>query len=219
VKLAALPFVLAWLAADPGSSEPRALPWLHSFAPAAETAEPVPQVVAQMATWREPDPACAAWAYGGLSIQADVAAEPGAETVLVSFTQGVLVLDARGQLIASAMPTPCEGSADEVVALAAGNAHLDRPVIALAVTTGGHNTSTTWLTLFRVSDGQAAPIFTGAVEDHVGDRTRVGDVTLLPGALLYLAPSGVRGLWIYDAERQRYVEQVVVEQVVVEPGA
>jgi hypothetical protein len=205
VKLLAVLFVIAWLSADAGAAPASALPWLHNFSPAAEASEPTPSVIARMAQWRGADLSCSATAYGGLSIVAEVAPAPGVETVLASFTQGVLVLDARATLLASATPLVCQGSADELEALAAGDAQIGEPVIALAVTAGGHRASATWLMLYRVADGVVAPIFAGIVEDHTADRTRVGEVTLLPGALVYRAPTGVRTLWTYDGDQHRYV--------------
>lgn len=191
-----------------------ALPWLHNFAATAESRATSSVVVERMAQWRTPDASCSASAYGGLAIMADVAGGRGAEEVLASFTQGVLVLDANGKLLASATAPKCQGSADEIEAIAAGDAHIDGPVIALAVTTGGHREAATWLVLYRVIGGVVEPVFSGAVEEYVGDQTRIGAVTLLPGALLYLAPSGAETLWTYSAEQGRYTQLVLVA-----PGA
>jgi hypothetical protein len=202
--------VLGWLAshavAAPAS---RTLPWLHNFAPTAETSDATPSVIARMSKWRAADQSCSATAYGGLAIAAKVTAEPGIETVLASFSQGVLVLDARAKLIASAMPFRCAGSADEIEAIAAGDAHIDSPVIALAVTTGGHREFATWLVLYRVAEGVVAPIFAGIVADQTSNQTRIGEVALLQGALVYRTPSGVRSFWIYNAAQQRYVQLVM----------
>ncbi|HET7503509.1 MAG TPA: hypothetical protein VFK02_20950 [Kofleriaceae bacterium] len=215
-------FVIAWLAAgavaalatvpppppaaQQGAQASRALPWLHGLNATAEASEPKAGVVARMAEWRAADPSCSAAAYDGFELRADVAGEPGVETVLASFTQGVLVLDERGQLIASAMPPEdCDGSADDLAGIAAGDAHIGAPVVALAVTTGGHHASATWLVLYRVADGVVAPLFAGIVEDRLGDRTRTGEVTLLRGALLFRDPSGERTLWAYDAHGHRYL--------------
>ena len=208
VKFLVVALVLGWVAVDASAAPAsRALPWLHRFAPTAETSEATPSVIARMGQWRAADPSCSAAAYGGFEITAEVAAEfAGLETVLASFTQGVLVFDAKARLIASAMPLACGGSADEFVGLAAGDAHIGEPVIALAVTTGGHRESATWLVLYRVADGVVAPIFAGVVEDHTSDQSRIGDVTLLTGALVYHAPSGVRTLWTYDTAEHRYVQ-------------
>lgn len=183
-----------------------ALPWLHNFVATAESRAASSAVVERMAQWRAPDARCSAAAYGGLEIVADVAGGRGAEEVLASFTQGVLVLDASGKLLASAAAPACQGSADEIEAIAAGDAHIDGPVIALAVTTGGHREATTWLVLYRVIGGVAEPVFSAAVEEAVGDETRIGAVTLLPGALVYRAPSGEERMWTYSAEQGRYTE-------------
>lgn len=205
VRPIAIPLLFAWLAADPATEPPQVLPWLHHFTATTETAKASSEVVTRMGQWRDPDPTCSASAYGGFALSADVAAEPGTETVLASFTQGVLVLDARDRLIASAMPLPCQGSADDLVAMAAGDARIGEPVIALAVTTGGHREATTWLVLFRVADGVVAPIFAAPVEEH-GEATRVGEVTLVSGGLEYRAPSGLRTFWLYDPEQHRYLQ-------------
>lgn len=207
MKLLVVALVLGCVTTDAVAAPvSRALPWVHQFAPAAETSEANPSVIARMAQWRAADPSCSATAYGGLAVTAEVAAEAaGPETVLASFTQGVLVFDAKARLIASAMPLSCEGSADELVGLAVGDAHVGEPVIALAATMGGHREAATWLVLYRVADGVVAPIFAGVVEDYTSDQSRIGDVTLLAGALVYRAPSGVRTLWIYDTAEHRYV--------------
>lgn len=186
------------------------MPWLQNFAATAESAMASPGVVDRMARWRAPDAGCSATAYGGLAITAEVAPARGAEEVLASYTQGVLVLDAAGQLVASATAPVCQGSADEIDAIAAGDAHIDGPVIALAVTTGGHRASTTWLVLYRVAGGVVAPVFSAAVEEHADGRTRSGEVTLLPGALLYRTPAGRQTLWTYSVEQQRYEELALV---------
>jgi hypothetical protein len=194
----------------PAVAAARALPWLHHFAAAAVSAEASAQVVERMARWRAPDLDCSAAAYGGLAIAADVAPAPGSEEVLASYTQGVLVLDAAGRVIASAPAPGCQGSADDLDAIAVGDAQLGGPVIALAATGGGHHESSTWLGLYRVVDGAVVPIFAGVVEDRAGDRTRTGEVTLLPGALLYRAPSGAQTLWLYRPEQHRYVQEALV---------
>jgi len=182
------------------------LPWLRNFAATAESSVAAPLVVERMTQWRAADTSCSAAGYGGLSIRADVAGGRGSEEILASFTQGVLVLDAAGKLLASATAPACQGSADELVAVAVGDAHIDGPVIALALTTGGHRAATTWLVLYRVIGGVVAPVFSGAVEERLGEDVRSGEVTLLPGALVYQAPSGKRTLWSYSAEQGRYGE-------------
>lgn len=191
--------------AESGTHE-TALPWLHNFAATAESAVATPGVVKRMARWRAPDESCSAAAYGGLMITADVTGGRGREQVLASFTQGVLVLDAGGALVASANAPECQGTADNLEAIAAGDAHIDGPVIALAVTTGGHRASSTWLVLYRVIGGVVEPVFSGAVEERISDQTRTGAVTLLPGALVYRTPAGTQTMWTYSAEQGRYTE-------------
>jgi hypothetical protein len=187
-----------------------ALPWLHNFAATAESGVAMPGTVARMSRWRPADMDCGGGAYGGLSIVADVAEPRGTEEVLASYTQGVLVVDAAGRLIASATAPVCRGSADAIEAIAAGDAQIGRPVIAMAMTTGGHRESSTWLVLYQVIGGVVAPVFSAMVEERRDDHSRSGSVTLLPGALMYRAPSGGQTLWTYSDEQQRYIELAMV---------
>jgi hypothetical protein len=187
-----------------------ALPWLQGFfAPEASTETGTADVLAELGEWGEADGSCIAAAYGGLSLTADVSIVPGTERVLASFTQGVVVLDHENHIVARAPGFDCEGSEDELVGLAAGPAGIAEPLVALAATSGGHNETMTWLTLYRVANsGELQPVFMGEVERHRGDTTRTGVVTMVPGGLVYRAPSGGSSLWVYDAELGRYVESL-----------
>lgn len=186
-----------------------ALPWLQGFfAPQGVSEQGSRDVLAELAEYREPMDDCVATAYGGLELEADVTpAVEGDERVLASFTQGVFVFDRERHLLAQAPANECEGSSDELVALAAGDASIGTPVVALAATSGGRAESVTWLTLYRVANGgELQPIFIGEVERHAGDTTRTGIVTTIPGGLVYRDPQGAVGLWLYDSELGRYVE-------------
>lgn len=185
-----------------------ALPWLQGFfAPQGATEQGSSDVIAQLAEWAAPDEDCAAAAYGGLALRADVSAAEGEELILASYTQGVFVLDQSRHLLAQAQALPCEGSRDELVALAAGDAAIGTPVVALAATAGGRAESLTWLTLYRVANsGELQPIFIGEVERHEGSTTRTGVVTVIPGGLVYRDPQGGVGMWFYDVQLGRYVE-------------
>lgn len=185
-----------------------AMPWLAGFDATAVADRPSPEVGETLAAWSALDPACVDTAYGGLTLDADVAPAPGTETVLASFSQGIAVLDQGGRLVARAPGVACAGSADELIAIAAGDAWIGTPVIALAATTGGHAESVTWITLYRVGDaGQLVPAFTGAVEEHARHATRTGAVLVVPGALIYQEPSGATSVWTYDPDAGRYVLQ------------
>jgi len=185
-----------------------ALPWLQGFfAPTSETEQGSRDVLAELAEWRDPVDDCVASAYGGLEMRADVSANEGEERVLASYTQGVFVLDRDRHLLAQAPGVECAGSSDELVAMAAGDAAIGTPVIALAATTGGRTENVTWLTLYRVADsGELQPVFVGEVERHQGDTARTGVVTLIPGGLVYRDTRGSIGLWLYSSELGRYVE-------------
>ncbi|HEX5061925.1 MAG TPA: hypothetical protein VFV99_21300 [Kofleriaceae bacterium] len=185
-----------------------ALPWLQGFfAPTSETEQGSRDVLAELAEWHEPVDDCSASAYGGLEMRADVSASEGQERVLASYTQGVFVFDRDQHLLAQAPAFACAGSSDELVAMAAGDASIGTPVIALAATTGGRATNVTWLTLYRVAgSGELQPVFNGEVERHDGDTARTGVVTLIPGGLIYRDTRGSIGLWLYSTELGRYVE-------------
>jgi hypothetical protein len=186
-----------------------ALPWLQGFfAPQGVTERGSRDVVAELSEYREPVDDCVGAAYGGLSLRADVMpAVPGDEQILASYTQGTFVFDRNRHLLAQAPANECEGSDDELVALAAGDAAIGVPIVALAATSGGHAESVTWLTLYRVANGgELQPIFIGEVERHAGSTTRTGIITLVPGGLVFRDTRGALGLWLYDAELGRYVE-------------
>lgn len=173
------------------------IPWLQGFESTAATDHPTRAAVAELAEWQPAEDSCVASAYGGLALTV------GDERVLASYTQGIVVLDKSKNAVAHAPPFTCQGSADELVALSAGDAWIGTPVLALAATTGGKNESITWLTLYRTSD--LAPIFTGVVERHEGHRTRTGIVFVYPGGLLYQPPSGGPQIWRYDVDQRRYI--------------
>jgi hypothetical protein len=188
-----------------------ALPWLQGFfAPAGVSDVETAPIVAELAPWRAPDTDCSASAYGGLAVAADVAPVEGEERVLASYTQGVVVFDREHHVIAHAPGFACEGSADELVALAVGDGAIGAPLVALAATSGGKTENVTTLSLYRIGTGGAlTPVFTGEVEVHVDQTTRTGVVTLVPGGLVYREPSGLVSLWTFDDGQGRYVEQLV----------
>lgn len=187
-----------------------ALPWLQGFfAPEASTETGTAEVLAELGEWGESDGSCVSDSYGGLSLTAEVSTVPGPERVLASFAHGIVVLDHEDHIVARTPGFDCEGSEDNLVALAAGDGGIAEPMVVLAATTGGHDETMTWLTLYRVANsGELQPVFIGEVERHVDDTTRTGVVTLLPGGLVYRPPAGPPSIWAYDAELGRYVEAV-----------
>lgn len=192
-----------------------ALPWLQGFEPAASSDHGSAQVEQQLASFDEDSTApCVSSAYGGLELTADVAPAEGDETVLASFTHGLVVLGADHHLVARAPGFTCQGSADDLIAVAAGDAMIGTPVIALAASSGGHNESITWLTLYRVGEaGKLVPVFTGMVERHLEHATRTGVVMLFPGGLIYRPPVGNTQIWLYDRDAGHYIEQMALGNV------
>lgn len=138
--------------------------------------------------------------YGALSI----ATSSG--TIVASYQQGVAVVDRRDHVIARAPGFEIEGSADDLVALAAGDAQLDKPVIVLAVVSGGHRESTTSLVVYQLGEhGRLDRLFDAPIEERDGDQTASGALTFVPHGLLYRSPNGPLERWSFDASRRRYV--------------
>jgi hypothetical protein len=162
-----------------------ALPWLQGFFLAATVDE------------------------GANRVEADLTDAPGNEIVEASFSEGITVRDAEGHVLAKAPGfEPSGGSADDIDGLAIGDAQIGTPVLVLAATTGGHNESVTWLTIYRVANsGELQPVFTGEVERHAGRTTKTGTVTVVPGGIIYQGPRGDRSIWLYDESVGRYVQR------------
>jgi hypothetical protein len=177
-----------------------ALPWLLGFQPEVITDRASNEVASELAEWRPPDDDCVASAYGALAV------DTGRQRVIASFSQGLFVFDSERHVVADAPGFVCAGSADELVALAAGDVFIGSPVIALAATSGGRAENITWLSLYRVGQhGALETLFTGTVERHEDHQTRTGTVTIIPGGLIYRTPEGRSSIWIFDGHR--YVEQ------------
>jgi hypothetical protein len=149
---------------------------------------------------------CGAGAYQAVELVADVALTPGAETILASYANGVVVLDREGHLVASAPGYRCDGSVDEVEALAAGSAFGDTTIIVVAKT-GGHRELSTFVGLFRIGfDKRLDPVFTATVEEHAGSTVRRGAIYMLPDALIYRLPDGRYAFYVFDPVGRIYLD-------------
>ncbi|MBS1118425.1 MAG: hypothetical protein H6Q90_653 [Deltaproteobacteria bacterium] len=181
-----------------------AIPWLLGFAPAASSDAISASVSQRLATWQDCDEPCPD--LGGIEITADVARADGPETVLGSYTRGFVVLDHAGHVLARASGLAATGSADELLAISAGDAMLGTPVIAVSARVGGRRESSVWLELYAVGGEQKLQrLFEAVVEEDEDQAVRRGSVILLPGSLLYLAPGAVTPeLWTFDREAGRY---------------
>ncbi|HEY4243211.1 MAG TPA: hypothetical protein VGM88_25540 [Kofleriaceae bacterium] len=133
----------------------------------------------------------------------DVTTPDGA--VLASYERGVALLDAHGAVVARAPGFVREGSADDLVALAVGDAQLDRPVIVLAVTSGGHRTSTTSVLVYQQRGRRLAKLFDEVLEERDGEEIVAGTLAFVPQGLLYRRPNGRLEEWVFDANRDAYV--------------
>lgn len=192
---------LAVLAAVAGcQAATPSMPWLYGLDGAiASTGVAAP---------RAPDedllaPGCGVAASRPIELVADIAPSPGRETIVGSYSGGLAVFDREDHLVAETPGYPCEGSADELLAIAAGTAYGD-PLLAVAATGGGHREAATWIALFRTGR-VLEPVFTGVVETRADDAVERGAIYLLPGALLYQRPGGRARLWRLDPGARIYV--------------
>jgi len=173
---------------SPATSTP-AMPWLRGFSPVATTDND----------------------SDGWHVVADVAPNDGLETVLASYDHGISVVGRGGKLLARAPGFQPAGSADDLVALSVGDAGIGSPVIALAVDRGGHRESVTSVALYRVDGGRLQQLAELEVEDRAGSDTYTGDITFVPGALIYRAPRAPTvTVWVLDAARGRYIERATI---------
>ena len=193
------------------------LPWFAGFATTAANETPSSGVTDRMARWQMCDSPCA---YGGIELIGDVAPPDGNETVLASYGQGVIVLDRDGRMLGRGPGFDPAGSADELVAVALGDAQIGTPVIAIVARVGGHRESDVWLQLFRFGRGEKLDLlFTAIVEEHANGTDWPGTVTFAPGTLAYRAPRATTtDLWVFDARAGRYVYRGVLERRPEEPS-
>src|SRR6185312_14326627 len=172
--------LLAAIAAHESAAPPSpALPWVSGFHALAIAGEST-RVTAPFV---EPgDPA--------MAVRADVRGDGTRELVIASAHGGLVVADADGRVVARSGELPFEGSADDLVGLAVGDAHLGAPIVLVAVQRGGHRISTVALAAFRVTGDRLERVFAAPVELHDGDATATGGVVFGDGTLVYRAPGG-----------------------------
>jgi hypothetical protein len=207
---------VALCACSASASTPE-IPWLRGFAAEASSDVLSASVGQRLATWQDCDEPCPD--YGGIELTADVAPAEGAETVLASYTRGFVVLDRAGHLVARGNGFVATGSADELLAVAAGDGMLGAPVIAVSARAGGHRESAVWLQLYGVGDDQRLHrLFAAVVEEDEDEIARRGNVLLLPGSLIYTAPGTVSPeLWSYDRNAGQYVRRTAPSRPPPEP--
>lgn len=151
------------------------------------------------------DDTCGIGAYQAIELVADVAPAAGAETILASYANGIVVLDREGRLVASADGYRCDGSIDEVLGIAAGRAFGTTTIMLLA-NTGGRREYSTFAGLFRIGhDKRLDRVFTATVEEHDGDDVRRGGIYMVPNGLVYRLPDGRVENFVFDPVGRVYV--------------
>jgi hypothetical protein len=217
-----MPLVALSLVACQATGEASDVPWLRGLTEVVSSTRSSDEVGRRFAEWSgraSLDPGCPLGSHVGIELTADVAAaSPGRETILVSLAHGIAVFDRHGALVTETPGYRCEGSADELEAVAVGKAHGERTLV-IAATTGGHRSSSTWVTLLRIDDDRRLDaVFTGTVEEHDREHDREpdrehdrearrrGTIVVLPDALLYRHPNEpTPTLWVYDADARAYL--------------
>lgn len=147
----------------------------------------------------DPGERCQRGAGSVLSLTADVAAAPGAETIRASIAGGVEVTDAAGVSLGRLTAFACGGSRDDIDALAAGDVGIGTPVIAVVATIGGAAETTTWIALLEVDDRRVRRMFTGPIAHRDDDVVTSGELAVEAGVLTYRAPRAARAArWTFD---------------------
>jgi hypothetical protein len=159
------------------------MPWLRDLPIIASSDTLHAAVLDRMGPCEEPCPD-----YGGIELRADVSDHPGTETIRASFTRGLLVVDEAGRVVGRRRSFESIGSADELVALAVGDARLATPVIAIAVRTGGRREHEVRLELARMIDGKLEILFSGVIEQHDNEGDATGSIAFVSGGVCYVAP-------------------------------
>jgi hypothetical protein len=189
------------------AAAPQRFRWVDGLAATAVSTSPTAAVADQLG----PAPSgCTSGDPRGHQLIADVAPAEGAETIVVALGHGVVVRAANGDTLATA-PLACGGSADDLVAIAVGDAGTGTPVIAVVATVGGRREATTSVVLYGVvdRDGEVAleRQLAAPIEVRDGERVATGDVAIVDGAIVHDRPRGPRTRWAFDAGRGRYVRR------------
>jgi len=191
---------------SPSPSPPSpSLPWIRGLSAANVRDTPTSQAAQRIAnlldTSTQDD-------YGALELQSDLTGDSRAETILASYRLGIVVSDAQGHVLTRAPGFDAEGSADELLAIASGDAQIGAPVVVAAVQTGGHRETTISLAVYSMVGGGALRLaFFAPIEIRDGDRTAAGSLTFVGAGLLYRAPDArFTAPWTYDARRGCYRE-------------
>lgn len=186
----------------PSTAPPPSMPWLHGLTTVAASDVLERTALDRALEWQGCEDPCSD--TGGIDLVADVVPGDAAETVLATYS-GLVVLDGKGQLVMRGRGFEPTGSADELLAMAVGDAMLPTPVIAVSARVGGRREHAVWLHLYRVGrTGTLERVFAAVTEEH-DEADLIGNVTLVSDGLLYKAPRGTTtDRWTFDTRANRY---------------
>jgi hypothetical protein len=172
--------------------------FLTGFTPSAQVDRPSRDATTLLGSFAiDDDPACGGVMHPGYAI------DTGETAIAASFTRGVVVIDARGEVVAWTGGYACTDAGDDIVTLAAGDAQLDAPVIVVVT----RRRASTAVALLQVRGRRLDTLFAGEVTRVDGGSLRAGSVALGPGQLVYVDPDGVAAVLVYDRDAHRYVRR------------
>lgn len=161
-----------------------------------------------------PDDGCAAGTLDVYVVHADVMGVEGHETLSASYTDGMTVRDSEGRLLARTTGFPCEGSADELAALAVGRVD-GSPVVVLVATSGGRHEASTAVVLYRPEDAQdLVPAFSAVVETWDGETRATGSIWMEGDGLIYRPPTGGEYGYTFDPVGRTYEPTGRIDRVI-----
>lgn len=202
---AAVTALLAMLTACDGiaSPPPPAMPWIHGMTRVAAGAIQTTEATRRMSLLAAVSPEDQG---GAIELRADLTGDGAVETVLASYSGGVLMVDRGGRVAARAAGRDAEGSADDLLAIAVGDIQIGAPALLVATQSGGHRESTVTLAVYRPSNGALRAMFAAPIERHIGDATQAGAVLFVRDGLWYRAPDAdAQTYWVLDRRRGAYV--------------
>lgn len=186
---------------------PGALPWVHGLDDV--------RLGSLAAGTPEPPEGCSVGAVQTWVIRANVAATEGPETISASFLDGVTVRDGAGGVLARLPGSPCEGSADEIVALVA--ARLDgAPIVVVATVRGGRREATAEVAFYRPGPAHSLDaVFVAVVETWEDEAHAEGAIWLRDNRLFFQPPAGGTYAFTFDPIGRSYVPNGRIDRIVV----
>lgn len=154
---------------------------------------------------------CGAEVGSAQTLRAELASTAGTEWLSATYSGGIVVRDVEGRELFRHPGLPCEGSVDQLDAVAVGWVGR-QPTIAVVATSGGRRETVTTVFLYRPGlFHHLDPVFTGVVETRADETVARGGIWLDATGLVYRAPNGGPHRYRYDIVGHTYVTTVIPE--------